>query len=681
MTMASITITAQEDPYLDLEEIDGKKALDFVNTQNQKTFAVLEAEKEYASLYQKALTILNAKDRIVYPSITGDYVYNFWQDATHVRGIWRRMTTADYNAGKSNWDILLDLDALSEKEQKKWVFHGATALYPGNGLYLVKLSNGGGDAHETREFDVRTKQFVPNGIFLPEAKSSIQYWDENNLIVSTDFGPGSLTESGYPKIVKWWKRGTPLSEAKTLLSGDPTDVYNSGSVLRDGETPYLLLNKSLSFYTRKSYIHQNDQNILLNIPDDASLLGIKFGKAIVELKSDWTVADKTYSQGSLIAMDFKALLEGKQQVELLFKPTPNQSLESVAMTKNQLLINVLNDVKSELYLLSKGKEKWYQTRVDAPAYGTISIVSANRESDDFYYSFENFLEPTTLFVYNLKNRKSTKVQGLPAFFSADKYKVEQFFVKGTDGKNVPYFVISAKNVVLNGKNPTLLYGYGGFEVAMQPFYSGTMGTLWLEQGGVYVLANIRGGAEYGPSWHQAGLKEKRQLIYDDFTAISRDLIKRKITSSKHLGIMGGSNGGLLMGVAFTQHPELYNAVVCQVPLLDMKRYNKLLAGASWMGEYGNPDIPEEWAYIQKYSPYHNVKSGVKYPEVFFMTSTRDDRVHPGHARKMAAKMLDLGYPIYYYENTEGGHGGSSTNDQRARWNALQYAYLLKKLKS
>jgi len=591
------------------------------------------------------------------------------------------MTTADYNAGKSNWDILLDLDALSEKEQKKWVFHGATPLYPGNGLYLVNLSNGGGDAHETREFDVRTKQFVSNGIFLPEAKSSIQYWDENNFIVATDFGPGSLTESGYPKIVKWWKRGTPLSEAKTLLSGDPSDVYNSGSVLRDGETPYLLLNKSLSFYTRKSYIHQNGQNLLLNIPDDASLLGIKFGKAIVELKSDWLVNAKTYNQGSLIALDFKALLEGKHQVELLFKPTANQSLESVAMTKNQLLLNVLNDVKSELYLLSNGKEKWYQTRIDAPAYGTISIVSANRESDDFYYSFENFLEPTTLFVYNLKNRKSTKVQGLPPYFPADKYKVEQFFVKGTDGKNVPYFVIAAKNVVLNGKKPTLLYGYGGFEVAMQPFYSGTMGALWLENGGVYVLANIRGGAEYGPSWHQAGLKEKRQLIYDDFTAISRDLIKRKITSSKHLGIMGGSNGGLLMGVAFTQHPELYNAVVCQVPLLDMKRYNKLLAGASWMGEYGNPDIPEEWDYIQKYSPYHNVKSGVKYPEVFFMTSTRDDRVHPGHARKMAAKMLDLGYPIYYYENTEGGHGGSSTNDQRARWNALQYAYLLKKLKS
>ena len=681
MSLQTIAVSAQQDPYLWLEEVDGVKAMEFVKTNNTKTFDQLKKNPKYSQLYNQSLTIINSKARIVYPSVTGEYVYNFWQDDQHVRGIWRRMLKSNYDKGATQWETLLDVDALANKEGKKWVFHGATPLYPGNGLYLISLSNGGGDANEIREFDVRTQQFVPNGITFPEAKSNIQYVDENTLLVATDFGPGTLTTSGYPKNVKLWKRGTPLSEAKVLLEGDPTDVFNSGSVYRDNDKSYIIINKSLSFYTRKLYWYTNQELRAIPLPEDATLEGIKFGKALVQLKSDWEINQKIYTQGSLLAIDFEGLMQGNFAIDVLFKPTAVESLESVVTTKKWVVINVLNNVKSEVFLLGKGKDKWYQTKVSAPAFGTINIVSANRESDDFYFTFENFLEPTSLYEFSAQNTTPKKVQGLPAFFEADKYQVEQYMARSTDGKEVPYFIISSKSTVRNGKNPTLLYGYGGFEVSMQPFYSGAMGALWLEQGGIYVLANIRGGGEFGPAWHQAGLKEKRQIVYDDFTAIAKDLIQRNITSPEHLGIMGGSNGGLLMGVAFTQHPELYNAVVCQVPLLDMQRYNKLLAGASWMGEYGNPDLPEEWKYIQNYSPYQNVKKGMKYPEVFFMTSTRDDRVHPGHARKMAAKMQDMGYKIYYYENVEGGHGGSSTNEQRAQWNALQYTYLLEKLKS
>ncbi len=681
MTLQSSALWAQEDPYIWLEEVDGTKAMEFVKTQNDKTVDVLKKNKVYDQLYSNTLKVLNSKERIVYATITGEYAYNFWQDSDHERGIWRRQLKSDYESGQSNWEILLDVDALSKKEQKKWVFHGATPLYPGNTRYLISLSNGGGDANEVREFDVRTKSFVSNGFFVPEAKCNVQYWDENTLIIASDFGQGTLTESGYPKSVKLWKRGTPLAKAKTIFDGKATDVFNSGYVLREEDKKWLFVHQSLTFYTQKEMIYADGKLIPIPLPEDASINGIKHGKLIVSLKSDWEVNGKKYAQGSLLVIDFEPLLKKEYHIEVLFQPATGFSLESTSVTKNLIILNILNNVKSELYQSAFVKGKWITTKIKTPELGTLNIVSIDRDANDFYYTFENFLEPTTLFAYSPLTGKSKKVQSLPAFFPAEKYKVEQLTVKSTDGIEVPYFVIAKKDVVYDGTNPTLLYGYGGFEVSLQPSYSGGMGLNWLENGGVYVLANIRGGGEFGPAWHQAGLKEKRQIIYDDFAAIAQDLSNRKITSARHLGIMGGSNGGLLMGVAFTQHPELYTAVVCQVPLLDMQRFNKLLAGASWMGEYGNPDIPEEWAFIKKYSPYQNISPDKKYPEVFFMTSTRDDRVHPGHARKMAAKMIDMGYKIYYYENVEGGHGGSSTNDQRAQWNALQYTYLLEKLKS
>ncbi|WP_281309455.1 prolyl oligopeptidase family serine peptidase [Flavobacterium flavigenum] len=673
------TMTAQEDPYLWLEEVDGKKALDFVEKENKATLDVLTNQSEYQDIYTKSLAVLNDTDKIAYPGVFGDYIYNFWQDSEHVRGIWRRTTKKSYYTKNPVWETLLDIDALSKQDNIKWVYKGAQGLYPKYDRFLVSLSNGGGDAVEVKEFDAVTKKFIPNGFSLPESKNSVSYFDANTLIVGTDFGEGSMTSSGYPRVVKLWKRGTKLSEAKTIFEGDVADVSDNGYLIRDGEKSYLFIGKGETFYTSKSFVMVNDKLVKLDIPDDANFSAILNNQAIINLKSDWTVNGKTFRQGSAISLNFTSLLKGEKDLQLIYEPDAYSSISEISSTKNFLLLNILNNVKSELYSYSYTDGTWKRAKTNAPEYGTIEIVATDEFSDDYYFNYQNFLTPTSLFSANAKNNTVQKVKSLSAYFDGSKYKVEQFKMKSKDGEMIPYFVIAGKNIKYDGNNPTLLNAYGGFEVSEQPFYSGVIGQAWLDKGGVFVLANIRGGGEFGPKWHQAGLKEKRQNIYNDFHGIAEDLIAKKITSSKHLGIMGGSNGGLLMGVAFTQRPDLYNAVVCQVPLLDMKRYNKLLAGASWMGEYGDPDT-SDWDFIKKYSPYQNVNKDTKYPEVFFMTSTRDDRVHPGHARKMAAKMIDMGNKIYYYENTEGGHGGSSTNEQRAKFYALYYSYLWKKLK-
>jgi prolyl oligopeptidase len=674
------TMMAQEDPYQWLEDVDGMKALEFVHSNNKSTLAVLTQQKEYQDIYNKSLAIINATDRIAMPSIYGKYIYNFWQDKLHVRGIWRRATSASYTTGKPIWETLVDLDALSKKDNIKWVFKGAEGLYPKFDRFIVKLSKGGGDAVVIKEYDAIAKKFISNGFELPESKCNVSYLDMNTLIVGTDFGQGSMTNSGYPRLVKLWKRGTPLSSAKNIFEGDATDVSDNGSVLRDGDKSYLTLVKSETFYSSKVFVYQNDNLIPLPIPEDADIQGILNDQLILDLKSDWMVDGQIFKQGAAVSVTFSILLEGKKDIHLIYEPDDFSSLDAITQTKNFLLFNILNNVKSELYAYEFTNGKWTGNKIKAPDFGTITISSTDEYSDDFFYTYQNFLTPTSLYLSNAKTNNPKLIKSLPGYFKGDNYKVEQYKMKSKDGEMIPYFVISSKQIKYDGNNPTLLNAYGGFEIPEVPFYSGVMGQSWLEKGGVFVLANIRGGGEFGPKWHQAGLKEKRQNIYNDFHGVAEDLIARKITSPKHLGIMGGSNGGLLMGVAFTQRPDLYNAVVCQVPLLDMKRFNKLLAGASWMGEYGDPDT-SDWDYIQKYSPYQNVKKDTSYPEVFFMTSTRDDRVHPGHARKMAAKMLDMGHKIYYYENTEGGHGGSSTNEQKAKFYSLYYAYLWMKLKA
>jgi prolyl oligopeptidase len=677
----SLLVQAQtQDPYIWLEEVDGERAMQFVNERNAATFEELMKLPEYNDIYNKSLAILNSTDRIVFPAVYGTYIYNFWQDQEHVRGIWRRTDKNSYLNGNPNWETVLDIDALAEAEGVKWVFKGAEGLYPDNQRFLISLSDGGGDAIEIREFDAMTKTFIQDGFYLPEAKGSASYVDKNMLIISSDFGPGTMTTSGYPNQVKLWKRGTPLSEATLIMEGQTSDVGTWGSVFRDGDKTHIVISRAPSFFESETYVYVERKAFKLDLPNDCSVMNLLNNQLLVQLKSDWTVDGIQYAQGALISLDFDALLNGKKVIQQVLLPDASSSISAVTKTKNKILVALLRNVQSELYVYSFEGGKWSAIDVEAPAFGDISIAATDESSDDYYFSFSNFITPTTLYAANADNNTFKPFQSLPGYFDASKLEVKQYTARSKDGTLVPYFLVAAKNTDLNGSNPTLLNAYGGFEVSKLPFYSGIIGSAWLEKGGVFVLANIRGGGEFGPQWHQAGLKEKRQHVYDDFHAVAEDLIAKKITSPQHLGIMGGSNGGLLMGVAFTQRPDLYEAVLCQVPLLDMQRYNKLLAGASWMGEYGNPDIPEEWAYISKYSPYQNLKKDMDYPEVFFTTSTRDDRVHPGHARKMVAKMTDMGYKVYYYENIEGGHAGSSTNEQRAKKAALEYSYLWMKLK-
>ena len=670
-----------EDPYLWLEEVDSKESMDFVNQQNKATIDKLSQQKEYQSIYNKSLEIYNSTDRIVYPTMKGEYIYNFWQDKEHERGIWRRTMRGSYLSGNPQWEILLDIDAMAAKDNIKWVYKGAEGLYPNYDRFLVSLSNGGGDAVTTREYDVDTKSFIDGGFFVDEAKGGVSYLDENTLIVASDFGEGTMTTSGYPRQVKLWKRGTLLKDAPIIYEGNQADVGTWGGMMRDGEKKYTVITRAMTFYTTETNVWLNNKIIKLDIPQDCNINTLLNDQLIVSLKSDWEVAGYTFQQGDLISMNFTSLLKGNKSIQLIYRPDEFSSISGISATQNKLIVTLVTNVKSQMYIYTFANDDWKKEKVNAPDFGTIYTIDADEFSDTYFFNFTNFLTPTSLYIADASNNSVKLFRSLPAYFDAGKYKVEQFKAKSTDGTMVPYFVVSSKTIENNGKNPTLLYAYGGFESSSQPFYSGTIGNAWLENGGVYVLANIRGGGEFGPKWHQAGLKEKRQNVYDDFHSVAEDLIARKTTSPQHLGIMGGSNGGLLVGVAFTQRPDLYNAVVCQVPLLDMYRYNKLLAGASWMGEYGNPDIAEEWEYIKKYSPYQNLKPNTKYPEVFFTTSTRDDRVHPGHARKMVAKMNAMGYKVYYYENIEGGHAGSSTNEQRARSAALEYSYLLMKLKN
>ncbi len=670
----------QEDQYLWLEEVDAPKALEWVETQNKLTFDDLKQHPDFQKIYDKNIEIFNSKEQIAFPSIRGEYVYNFWQDEQHVRGIWRRTTLKDYLADQPNWDILIDIDQLREEENEDWVYKWARGLAPDYEKFLVALSKGGGDAVVIREFNASTKSFVKEGFQLPEAKGGLSWVDENTVMVSTNFGEGTTTQSGYPRQVKLWTRDTDLKDATLLVEGDTTDVGVWGFADIQKEKTYQFVTQNKTFYTSQLYTIKDKKATPLELPEDATFVGIFQDQLLVELKSDWTLDGQTFPQGAVVSLPYEDFLKGDKKAYLIEAPSANASISSVRTSQNRVLISQTVNVQSELYTYEWKDNQWLKKKLEAPDFGTIYIGATSDDSDDFFFYFENFLYPRTQYTANAQTGKMRIIQSLPHFFDSKKFEVNQYWAKSKDGTKIPYFVVASKDLQYDGSNPTLLYSYGGYEVSLLPYYSGSLGTSWLEKGGVYVLANIRGGGEFGPKWHQAGLKENRQKVFDDFTAVAEHLIEKKITSPAHLGIQGGSNGGLLVGVAFTQRPDLYNAVVCGVPLLDMKRFNKLLAGASWMGEYGNPDIEEEWAYIQKYSPYHNLKKEEKYPKVFFFTSTRDDRVHPGHARKMVAKMQGLGHDVYYYENTEGGHAAASTKDQRAYKDALIFAYLLKQLK-
>ena len=668
-----------EDPYLWLEDVSAERSLNWVREQNALSTRELESSPSFEPIRSRLLAILDSKERIPYVTKHGPYYYNFWRDQTNVRGVWRRTSLEEYKKREPAWEVVLDLDQLASAEKENWVWKGYHILYPTYDRCLILLSRGGADATVVREFDLPAKAFVKDGFTLPEAKSEVAWRNRDAIYVGTDFGPDSLTDSGYPRIVKEWKRKSPLAEAKVILEGKKADISVSAGVVHDHGRTYEFASRGVTFFTSEEYLRQGDQWTPIDKPADA-LLSTCEDQLLLRLRSDWKVNGSTYPSGSLLAADFKQYLQGDRHFETLFLPTPRKSLAGTSATKNYLVVNELDNVKNRLYALQHKNGQWTRTALDTPAFGSVSLTGIDAdESDDYFMTVTDFLTPSSLYLGSLLGAGREKLKSLPAYFKAGGLEISQHEATSKDGTRVPYFQVSRTNLVLNGANPTLLYGYGGFEIPMLPNYNAGVGSAWLERGGVYVLANIRGGGEFGPTWHEAARKQNRQRAYDDFIAVAEDLAARKVTSPKHLGIQGGSNGGLLMGVMLTERPDLFKAVVCQVPLLDMRRFNKLLAGASWMDEYGNPDKPEEWTYLSKYSPYQNVRASTQYPRVLFTTSTRDDRVHPGHARKMVARMKEQGHDVLYYENIEGGHGGAANNKQAAYMSALAYTFLLKEL--
>jgi prolyl oligopeptidase len=675
------TTPQSDDPALWLEDVGGDKALAWVRQQNETSQKELAADPRFEPIRSRILSILDSTARIPYVQKHGAHYYNLWQDAKNPRGLWRRTSLAEYRKAEPAWETVLDLDALGKQENENWVWGSAAWLAPDHVRVLLQMSRGGADAKVVREFDVEKKAFVEGGFVLPEAKTNIAWRDRDSVLVGTDFGPGSLTSSGYPRIVKLWRRGTPLSSAELVAEGKADDVFVYG--YRDQTKGFErdFVQRAITFYTNEQFVMRDGKLARIDKPDSANA-SVHREWLMIELRDDWEVGGAMHKAGSLLACKLDAFLGGSRAFETLFEPTERSSLSGFAGTKNHVLLTVLDNVRTRVFVLTPGEVGWKREPLPGlPEFGTVSASAVDEEESDAYWlTVADYLTPTSLFLGEIGKGPAEKLKSLPSFFDATGLQIEQREAKSKDGTRVPYFLVAKKDAPRNSANPTLLYGYGGFEVSLTPGYSAGVGSSWLERGGVYAVANIRGGGEFGPKWHQAALKQNRIKCYEDFAAVAEDLIAQKITSPAHLGIQGGSNGGLLMGNMTVMFPKLFRAVVCQVPLLDMLRYHKLLAGASWMGEYGNPDDAEEAKWLVRYSPYHNVKKGETYPRVLFTTSTRDDRVHPGHARKMFARMKEQGHDVLYYENIEGGHGGAADNKQAAFMNALAYTFLWRTLK-
>ena len=672
-------VALADDPYLWLEDVTAERSLEWVRARNAESTAELEDEA-FRTLDARLLTILDSEEKIPYVQEIGGSYYNLWTDARNPRGLWRRTSPAEYAKAEPAWETVLDLDRLGKEEGESWVWHGATVLEPEDRLCLVSLSRGGSDADVVREFDLARKAFVPGGFTLPEAKSSVAWRDENTLYVGTDFGPGSMTDSGYPRLAKLWKRGQPLSEAELVFEGRSTDVWIAAGrdLARGFERDYVM--RGIAFWTNELYLGKGAGWVRIDKPDDANA---SFHREwlFLELRSDWEVGGRRYAAGSLLATRLEDFLGGKRAFDVLFEPSERVSLAGHAPTRNHVILSTLDNVKSRLLVLTPGPEGWTRGALEGlPEFGELGASAVDADaSDDYFLTVNDFTTPPGLYRGGIGKGAPTRLKSTPAFFDASRLEVGQHEAVSKDGTRVPYFEVRPKDLALDGSAPTLLYAYGGFEVSMTPGYSAVRGAAWLEQGGVFVLANIRGGGEFGPKWHQAALLADRPRAYEDLAAVARDLATRRVTSPAHLGVMGGSNGGLLVGNMITMYPELFGAAVCQVPLLDMRRYHLLLAGASWMGEYGNPDVPEQWDFIRAFSPYHNTVAGARYPRTLFLTSTRDDRVHPGHARKMVARMKEQGHDVLYYENIEGGHGGAADSKQQAFMSALAYRFLWRQL--
>jgi len=666
-----------QDPYLWLEEVEGDAALQWVNSQNEITQARYTNSERFNETYQFLLDEYNSDDRIPYAYVQNGEMYNFWRDESNVRGIWRKTSIEKYQEEKVEWEVIIDVDQLAKDEDKNWVWRGADCLAPNYERCLIRLSDGGKDAVVVREFNLISKSFIDDGFATLESKQYFSWVNQDQILIATNFGEGSMNESGYPSQVRLWDRNQDIGDAREVFQGDYQKIFSFpfSSIRPDGN--YFGILEGPTFFTKVLYLFNNDELVKLELPLKMDVYGTYENLLIISLAENW----QGFDIGSLVAVNLDDALAQNISVDsltLLFEPSEKRFLRSVSIGANQILVSVLDNISGQVLQLQKVGSSWIENQVRGFEGGMLSVSSIDEWSDHTFLNSQGFTQPSSLY-YSNGSKEFKKIKSVPSKFDPEKYNVEQLYAVSKDGTQIPYFQISNIGMENNSTNPTLLYGYGGFEISQTPSYLSAFSRSWLDSGGVYVIANIRGGGEYGPKWHQSALKENRQRAYDDFIAVAEKLIDSKITSPRHLGIRGGSNGGLLVGATFTQRPDLFNAVVCAVPLLDMFRYDKLLAGASWVDEYGDPDNADEWEFISKYSPYQNVYEDKEYPEVYFYTSTKDDRVHPGHARKMAKKMIDQGHKVIYYENVEGGHSAAANLKQSAYMSTLQLEYLRDKL--
>jgi prolyl oligopeptidase len=675
----------QTDKYLWLEDVNGERSMAWVNAENARSAKVLDADPHYGTLTETALKVLESPTRLPNPQFRVGDIYNTWQDAQHVRGILRRTSLDSYLTDQPDWHTVIDYDALATQDNEKWVQKGLNCLYPGDGLCLVALSAGGEDADTLREFDLKTGKFVENGFVLPHSKQDVAWVDKDTLLVARNWGPGTMTQSGYPFVVKLWKRGTPLEQAKEIYRGKASDVGVNEESLHDSQGHQaVILSRGVDFFNREVSLYTPEGAKKISLPGKSDIHGMLDGQIIVELNEDWKPEglSTSFPQGSFVALDLEAVKKDPTHLKptVIFTPTAQEFAQEAAVTKNHLVLTTLDHVQGRAYVYTRSaKNVWTSKKLDIPDNLSVAIQTVNTSDDRFFLETTGFLTPSSLLLGDAAETTLKLAKTLPAQFDASNLVVEQLQATSTDGTKVPYFIVHRKDIKYDSSNPTLMTAYGGFQVSETPRYSGIVGKLWLERGGVYVLANIRGGGEFGPAWHEAGLKTHRQVIYDDFAAVGKDMFARKITSPRRLGIVGGSNGGLLMGVEFTQHPEMWNAVVIQVPLLDMLGFEHIAAGASWVGEYGTITKPEEREFLAHISPYNQLKPDGTYPEPLIFTTTKDDRVGPVHARKFAAKMKEFHKPFYYDEIVEGGHAAGANLKEQAKTWAEQYTYLTRKL--
>jgi prolyl oligopeptidase len=688
---------AASTPFEWLEAVDGKEAMDWVRAENARTLPVLTGDARFEGLKADAMAILSASDRIPSPAFHGKDIYNFWQDATNTRGVWRRTTLDGYRAATTTWETVLDIDALARAEKANWIWKGADCRPTTHDRCLVSLSNGGKDAVEEREFDLKTRTFVKGGFLLPESKQSVEWLDADTLILTRNWGEGTTTESGYGFVVKTLKRGQPLSAAKEVFRGDVKDVSAQPLVYRDAAGKRIvLINRGLDFFNSAWFLLPEDggQAVRLGLPTRSQTHGYLDGRLIVSIQQDWNLHGNAYTAGSLLAVDVPGLLAQQGMArpasltpppppiaEVLYEPRERQALDrdQIKVTASRVVAVMYDNVRGSLVTFSRESSGWQTSRYDGLDNAAVTLGSTADEGDGVFFSEESFTTPTRLRYAPLKWAKATTIKTLPAKFDASNLVVEQKEAISKDGTKIPYFIVHPRGHKHDGQDPTLLHAYGGFQLSKLPVYDPVIGKLWLARGGTYVVANIRGGGEFGPAWHEAALKANRQKAYDDYFAVAEDLIKRGITSPRRLGAYGRSNGGLLMGVALTQRPDLWNAVVVESPLLDMMRYHLLPAGASWIGEYGDPTKAEDAGWISSWSPFQKIAPGVKYPLAYITTSTKDDRVHPGHARKFAARLAEVGASYLYFENTDGGHANGADPGANARRWAMHYTYLTRQL--